>query len=74
VGQPSVDDVRLLRPARQGPDGRLDLGQHTPIDDIALDQALRLALGQGGDVPAVFALDPVHVGEVNELLREEGRR
>src|SRR4029450_1123248 len=74
VGHPPVDDMRLLRPARQGPDGRLDLGQHAAVDDIALDQTLRLALGQGGDVPAVLALDPVHVGEVNQLLGKERRR
>src|SRR5713101_8288885 len=71
VRHPAVDDMRLLGAARQRPERGLDLGQHASLDDLALHQALGLPLDQRRDVLAVIAHDPLHVGQVDELLRQE---
>src|SRR6266568_4827821 len=71
VGHASVDDMRLLRPTPERPHRRLDLRQHAAVDHVVPDQALRLALGQRRDVLAGAVLDPLHVGEVDQLLGEQ---
>src|SRR5882672_5458039 len=71
VRDPAVDDMRLLGAARQRPERGLDLGEHASLDDLALHQALGLPLDQRRDVLAVIAHDPLHIGQMNELLGQE---
>src|SRR6266481_858500 len=71
VGHASVDDMRLLRPTPERPHRRFDLRQHAAVDHVVPDQALRLALGQRRHVLAGAVLDPLHVGEVDQLLGEQ---
>src|SRR6266540_5979422 len=66
VRHPSVDDVRFLGSTRQGTERGFDLGQHAPVDHVALDQPLRLPLGQRRDVLAVVAVDTLHVRQVED--------
>src|SRR5215468_10913248 len=74
VGDPAVDDVGLGGAPLEGLERGLDLGQHAAVDHAGLDQPLGLALGEARDELAVVAVDPLDVGEVDELLRAQSRR
>ena len=72
MGHAAVDDVGLLGASAERPQGGLHLGQHAPVDHARLDQPLRVALGERRDQTAVLAVDAGDVGEVDQLLREQG--
>src|SRR5262245_46593266 len=71
VGHPAVDNVSLLGAASHRAERRLHLREHPAVDDAGLDQPLRLALGEGGDQPAILPGDAGDVGQVDQLLRGE---
>ena len=74
VGNPAVNDVRLVDAARKGPEAGVHLGEHAPLDDARGLEAVNVVPVQGAHQSALLVQDSRHIGQEDEFLGPDGAR